>query len=185
MWSPTANRSRLQLGLIVAAAAVLVVVLLDRAERLAAEAERMSVEMQIEALNRLATLRYATLLARGGPQRLTELEGANPMLWDALVSPEPLAGGAGEATTGPVGYVGERSVASEGDLERGSWAYDAGRGLLLYRYRFAPEDPVGDDSSALVAYRAQLIFDDSDADGQFDAGEERVAGAKVARVEPR
>jgi hypothetical protein len=36
---------------------------------------------------------------------------------------------------------------------------------------------------ALVAYRAQLIFDDTDADGHFDAGEERVAGARVARVE--
>jgi hypothetical protein len=183
MWSPTANRSRLQLGLIVIAAAVLVLVVLERAERLAAEAERMSVEMQIEALNRLATLRYATLLARGGPQSLSQLEGANPMLWDVLVSPNPLAGGAGEATTGPVGYVGERSVASEADLERGSWAYDPGRGLLLYRYRFAPEDPDGDELPALVAYRAQLIFDDTDADGHFDAGEERVAGARVARVE--
>ena len=77
-------------------------VVLERAERLAAEAERMSVEMQIEALNRLATLRYASLLSRGGPQSLSQLEGANPMLWDVLVSPNPLAGGAGEATTGPV-----------------------------------------------------------------------------------
>jgi hypothetical protein len=179
--SLTANRERLQLGLIVIAAAVLVVVLLDRAERLAAEAERMSVEMQIEALNRLATLRYATLLARGGPQSLTELEGANPMLWDVLVSPEPLI--AGEAAPGRTGYLGERSVSTEHDLEWGSWAYDPGRGLLLYRYRFAPEDPDGDELPALVAYRAQLIFDDSDADGHFDAARERVAGARVARVE--
>ena len=43
----------------------------------------------------------------------------------------------------------------------------------------------GDELPALVAYRAQLIFDDSDADGHFDAEHERVAGAEVVRVELR
>lgn len=182
MRSRNANHRRLQLALIVAVAAVLVIILLDRAERLAAEAERIAVDLQLQSLNHLATLRYATLLAQGGVQGVADMEGANPMLWDELIRPDPLAAGFARTQGGPTGYLGERSVSAATDLPRGSWAFDPARGLLFYRFRFRSNPEGGVESSALVAYRARPIFDDSDADGHFDADREQLLGAEVVRV---
>lgn len=184
MWSPTANRRRLQLGLVVAVAAVLVLIVLDRAERLAGEAERIAVELQLQSLNHLALLRYATLLAHDGVQALADIEGGNPMVWNELTGPDGQAWSITSDRTRQVGYVGERAINVMHDLEPGSWAFDPGRGTLFYRYRFPPAAH-GAESLALVGYRAQLIFDDLDVDGRFDVGRERVFGARVVQVVPR
>jgi hypothetical protein len=166
-YSPTRNRTLLQIGLVAVIASLLASLLLQRAERLAADAEALALELSLQALRNGAQIEAMRLQAVNGNAAIATLQGGNPALWAEFQSEQ---------------YLGVLDAEAARDAPRGSWYFDAERRELVYtvRHRDHFRSPGGDR----VRLRAELEFADRNGDGRYDPVNESARGIRIEAVEP-
>ena len=117
-----AGVSRLEMLIAVIGIALLILLTLDRLLPLRGQAEAASVMNAEGAMRSALGIETAARVLRVGFEALPELAGSNPM--DLLAER-------------PANDQGARPAVDAHELAPGAWAFDAGRGVLVYRVRFA------------------------------------------------
>jgi len=114
--------------LVVIMVALLLLVAIDQLLPLRGQAEGAAVQQSIGVMQAALGHHVAAEVMREGTNTLPSLDNSNPV--DLLLQP-------------PGGYQGEREHVDPATLEPGNWAFDAERGVLVYRVRY-PEYFEGD-----------------------------------------
>lgn len=160
----------LEVVLVVILISILFLVALSQLLPLRGQAEQAAVIGSVGAIEASLGFEVADRVMRIGHDALPELDRANPVLM--LGKP-------------PDGYVGQRPVVDPASLEPGSWAFDSGRGVLVYRVRYPQyfrgsllDPPRGEwqvqlvyrgESRAARDIRAVRLVPLAETDWQFDA----------------
>ncbi len=114
----------LELVLVVILVALLFMVAIDRLLPLRGQAEGAAVLGSLGAMQASLGSEVADRVLRGGSDALLAFENANPV--DFLSRP-------------PAGYRGPMASVDAAALAPGEWAFDRGRGVLVYRVRFSDQ----------------------------------------------
>ena len=138
-----AGVSRLELLIAVIAIVLLILLTLDRVLPLRGQAEAAAVINAEGAMRSALGIETAARVLRVGFKALPELAGSNPM--DLLAER-------------PANDQGTRPAVDAHELAPGAWAFDAGRGVLVYRVRFAQyfTGPLTDP--ARVEWRIEIVY---------------------------
>jgi general secretion pathway protein G len=139
---------------------------LDRLLPLIGRAERIAFVQVRAQLQSALLLEAAERITRGETATLGALADGNPMT--LLLEP-------------PVNYRGAYA-ALDGALERGSWYFDNGRSRLVYRVGKHADFETLDGPPGVVELRVQFVYDDRDADGDYDAGRDTFEGLRLAET---
>jgi hypothetical protein len=166
-YSPTRTRTLLQIGLVAVIASLLGFLLLQRAERLAAETEALAFDLSLRALRNGAQIEALRLLAAEGNAALARLQGANPADWITLPKEQ---------------YLGVLDAGESDTAPRGVWYFDAAQRELVYIVRHREAFPGAADGR--IRLRASLRYADVDGDGRFDPVKESASGVAIEVVEP-
>jgi len=155
------NHKRLQLLTALAVVALLFSVFMDRVTRLSAESERVAADQSVVTMTTLLTQVVVKHAVLGKLNELQVFADTNPM---RLV----------EAQLGvvPANYAGEMHRAQAAQVSRGTWFFDLDSRELVYGYINRP---------AQLRLRLAVNFSDSDANGSFDPGDDRVTGLHLKR----
>ncbi len=110
----------LELAVVVVIVGILFLVAVNRYLDLLVDVERASMEQNVGILRSAVALQVAGRIARGEPARILEMVAANPMEFLSEV---------------PVNYQGELFGVDPGEVEGGTWYFDRGEQVLVYRVR--------------------------------------------------
>lgn len=163
----------IELVVVICIVALLVGFAARRLMALRVDAERAAVHQVVGGLQAAVSLELLTRITRGDDEdrSLAALEGSNPM--QLLVDP-------------PYNYVGERDGPRDADLAEsvapGRWYFDRRAAQLVYRVRYPARFETELPGTPRAAFRVELLWDDRDGDGRFDAGVDGIGGARLASV---
>jgi len=113
--------TRLKFVIVVILILLFFLVAFDQWLPLRGQAEAAGVQQTIGMMQAVLGHRVATQVIRDGMDTLPALDNSNPV--NLLLDP-------------PRGYVGVHDPLDPATLEPGSWAFDASRGVLVYRVRY-------------------------------------------------
>lgn len=142
--APAAHRrargfSLLELIVVACLVGIFATVALDRLLRYLEIAEKTAMEAQLGALRSALAMQAADRITRSGLGAVAALAKENPVDWLA---------------TPPQGYLGALHSPPVADVPKGSWYFDLGDGVLVYRPQqtrfFAP----GPNGGELIRFRA-------------------------------
>lgn len=144
-----------------AVAALLFAVFMQRVTQLSAEAERVAAEQSVVTISTLLTQVVVKHAVNGKLNELQAFADTNPM---RLV----------EAQLGavPDNYAGEVHGTRLAPAPPGKWYFDVDAGALVYGYI---------NREAQLRLKLKLDFSDSNANGVFDPGTDRVTGLHLQR----
>jgi type II secretory pathway pseudopilin PulG len=159
--------SLLELAIVVVAVLIVTAAILDRVLPLIGRAQRaafLGVQHDLQTSLRLAA---AERIAGGKSSAVFELESLNPM--SLLLAP-------------PANYRGVVASPDQAAVPPATWYFDEEMKLLAYRVgrytRFKPHGGPADRIELRVAF----TYDDRDADGVFDASQDRFDGLRLEPV---
>lgn len=169
--------SRLELVFAIIVILVLLSIFLNRMIIMLAHAERSMIETSIVNMNTALRLYALHAQMRSDYQALSAMQHANPV---ELLNKQPEWGMAGQLESDQMAtvvkarmsgrltnYAGEMSEADAVDLTAGSWYFDTGKRILVYRIRNVEvfrSDLPGPPS---IRYVTNLDYQDIDGDGKF------------------
>lgn len=159
------HRRKSELALVVLMIAVFIGVLAWRVPPLMIAAERASVNTTIGQLRSALGTRVAERIAAGRRRSLAELAGANPA---------DLVEGV------PQHYAGTVD-AHDGELDPGSWYFDADTGTLRYKVLHSGAFWAAGGPGDEVWLRIELSFEDADGDGRYDASSDELYRVSLNR----
>ena len=133
------------------------------------EAERAAMTQVLGGLRAALTGELLALVTQGRDEEIAALAEANPM---ALL------------LEAPANYLGELHAPDPASIPLGHWWWDSATRQLVYRVRHDRRFETALATPARARFRVALEFEDRDGDGRFDAGHERVGGARLRPVEP-
>ena len=132
------------------------------------EAERTSLSHVVGGLQAAVSLEMLSLVARERDAELARLPGSNPM---TLLMQQPS------------NYIGELESPDPRQIAPGRWYFDRGRGLLVYRVRYAGRFSTELSGPARARFRIALLYDDRDGNRRFDVDSDGLRGARLEAVE--
>jgi prepilin-type N-terminal cleavage/methylation domain-containing protein len=159
----------LELVIVIGIVALLVAFAIERLLALRVEAERATLQQVVGGLRAAVATKALSLITSGRDSELARLQGSNPM--DDLLET-------------PLGYLGEYDAPEPVEIPPGSWYFDRGHRLLVYRVRYGARfsSPLGDPARA--RFRVVVSYDDRDGSGTFDPDTDGFGGARLAAEEP-
>lgn len=152
--------SLFELAIVLCIASLVLVALSRRITRLQAEAEIVQMEYVVRALQGALLMDVATAIAGNRRHELRELIGTNPV----ARLPRP-----------PANYIGELVDPEPDAIDGGSWYFDRGRRLLIYRVRNAAYFSTDLAGPARARFKFTAVHSDPS---------ESAEGLKLAPVEP-
>lgn len=173
----TRELSRLESILALVIILVVIYFLMGRVEALFARVEKAQLTTTVSRLNASLRIEVAARLMQGNERSLAALEGANPM---TLGDPPSQSGDV--STKGH--YVGEFSSPDPASIPSGKWYFDSDQGYLIYRVKATDYFETTLTSVERARFEIKLDFFDKNANGRFDAGEDRFRGVSLEAVEP-
>ena len=173
----TRELSRLESVLALVVILVVIYFLVGRVEALFASVEKAQLSTTVARLNSSLRIEVAARLMRGDARHLAALEGANPMTFGRDPSPTGDVNAKGQ-------YVGELASPDPASIPAGKWYFDTDRRYLIYRVKASDYFETSLENVARARFEVKLDFIDKNANGIFDAGEDRFSGVSLKPVEP-
>lgn len=152
--------SLFELVLVLAVIGILIAFAIDRLPAWQGEAERASVVNTERNLRSALGIKVASYIAQDNMAAIVALAGSNPIEQLAEV---------------PGNYAGVRDGGGAA-VEGGQWYFDAVARQLVYRARHA-------ESSSEVRYEVQLVFEDRNRNGRYDAANDALNGVRLMEVQ--
>lgn len=165
----TAGYSYLELVVALTIIAALVAIAIDRLLPLQADAERTALENTVGALRSALGIKVAGYLSHGDTAALHAIEGSNPM--DFL-------------SEQPKNYRGARSGVGAADIDAGQWYFNVDSQTLMYRVLHEQEFSGARVPYAHAKFKVELVFDDKNANQEFDPGADVISGVRLVAVTP-
>ncbi len=159
----------LELAVVVSIVSILAAIALHRLLPLRVEAERVALLQVLGTLRSAMAIQISARIAKGNVNEVGELTGENPMAdWLA------------EA---PDNYLGELHAPDPGAVDKGAWYFDTKDRILVYRVRFGDYFRTALKGPKRARFRVELVFDDRDGNGVYDAAMDRIYGVKLVVLE--
>jgi prepilin-type N-terminal cleavage/methylation domain-containing protein len=159
--------SLLELVVVLTIIGVLIAIALDKLPVWQAEAERTAMESVTGSLRSALGIKVASYIVQNDMAGIRALAGSNPM--------EQLA-------ETPNNYLGVKGGAERAVVGGGNWFFDASTRQLVYRVRNA-EVPGAPGVSGEVRFEVQLVFEDRNRNGFYEAAIDRLNGVRLAEVQ--
>lgn len=146
---------------------VLIAIAIDKLPAWQAEAERVAMENVAGSLRSALGIKVASFITQGDMAGIRALAGSNPMEQLAEV---------------PGNYAGVQGGAEAVAVEGGQWYFDAAARQLVYRVRNA-EVPGAPGVSGEVRFEVQLVYEDRNRNGYYEAASDRLNGVRLAEAQ--
>lgn len=159
----------LELVVVIILVALLITIAIGRLMAMQADAERVTTETIVGTLRSALGIRVAEAIVRQDLNRLSGLEGSNPM--DQLAEV-------------PASYLGAFDHPDPARLENGHWYFDKAAGELVYLVRNKAYFSGGSANPPRVRFAVRLVYSDRNRNGRFDARVDSVEGLRLAPLEP-
>ncbi|MEX2163362.1 MAG: prepilin-type N-terminal cleavage/methylation domain-containing protein [Sulfuricaulis sp.] len=164
-----AGFSLLELVIVIVIISVLLVLAVSRLLALQVDAERVTMEMVAGILRSAIGMKVAESIVKSKVSELKVLEGSNPM--DLLAEV-------------PRNYLGEKEDVDPLKLEDGNWYFDKREKALVYLVRNRGFFEGGASNPPRARFSVRLVYSDTNGNGIFDQGIEKVEGLRLSSVEP-
>jgi general secretion pathway protein G len=170
--SPAGNQGGftfLELVAVVVIVAILFLTALYKFAELKVDAEKAAMEQVLGGLRSAVGMQMVGHILSGELTKIVQMAGANPM--------ESLS-------ERPHNYRGEFDAPDPAAMEPGTWYFHRGDGTLCYRVRsesYFQSDLAGAERAC---FRNQLLFDDLNGDGNYQAEKDKITGLVVTPVRP-
>lgn len=146
---------------------VLMVVFMGRILNLSLVVEREAMQQTVINLNSALNIEALTLIVQNEQGAIAAWEGKNPM---KLLNPPPIQ------------YKGSFSEADALKQTPGSWFFDEGQSMLIYRINNIKQFAGGRAIPERVRFRVEAIFNDYNNDGIKNA-DERYSGLRLKALD--
>lgn len=161
--------SLLELVVIIAIIALLMVLALDRLLAMRIEAERVAMETVLGSIRSGLGIKVAETVVKQDMAALQALAGSNPM--DRLAEP-------------PRNYLGALDAPDPAALEPGNWYFDRASRVLVYLPKHAGSFSGGLADPPRARFMIELLYQDKNGNGAWDAGAEGLEGVRLQALEP-
>lgn len=161
--------SLLELVLVISIIGLLFVLAIDRLLILQVEAERTAMQQVLGSLRSAMSIDIASKITGNNIQAIAEAEGKNPMQW---------------LSERPENYIGLKNEADAIDINPGHWYFDQYYGYLIYRVRNADYFKSSRNGADIARFQVELDYTDTDDDGEYSPGIDKIHGLRLAAVEP-
>ncbi len=159
-----AGFSLFEFALVAIILSILTAVLLGRLHVLAAEAEKLTLDLTVRNLRMAIGMKFARALMADDRTAMLSMAGSNPA--DHLESPLP-------------DYAGTRAGVTE--MAPGRWYFDTAAGTLNYRVRH-PDFFESSDGVAEARFALRPQFEDMNGDGVYDPARDRLTGVRLVPI---
>ena len=159
--------SLLELVIVLTMIGVLIAIAINKLPAWQAQAERAAVENVAGSLRSALGIKVASFITQGDMAGIRALVGSNPMEQLAEI---------------PGNYAGVKGGAEAAAVEGGQWYFDAVARQLVYRVRNA-EVPGAPGVSGEVRLEVQLVFEDRNRNGYYEAALDGLNGVRLAEVQ--
>ena len=173
----TRELSRLESILALVVILVVIYFLMGRVEALFASVEKAQLSTTVSRLNASLRLEVAARLMQGDERSLAELAGSNPMTFGQTSSQSGDRDAKGQ-------YVGEFASPNPASIPTGKWYFDTDQGYLIYRVKATDYFETSLGNVERARFEVKVDFLDKNANGRFDAGQDRFRGVSLNAVEP-
>ena len=172
-----AEVSRFERYLAIGLIAVVGAVFLHRANRLLVEVERVSMLTTLSSLQSALTLQAAVHLVRKDPHALVFMEGSNPFAGardqgeEVRAKTEPGVVSAAApvlALEPPKKYLGALERPDPQRIPGGSWYFDKGARVLVYRVRHEAHFESALPGPKRARFAVRLVYQDANSNHRFD-----------------
>ena len=166
----SAGASLLELGVIIALIAILMVIATDRIWALRVEAERVGVMDTVGTLRSALGITIAARLAKGESlSAIASLQNSNPM---ALLKQVP------------ADYIGELANPKPAEIPPHRWYFDRRQRMLIYRVEYAKQFQSKLGGPPRLRFHIALTYQDVNSNGRFDPHIDQLRNIGLRAVEP-
>ena len=157
------------------------------------EVERVSMLTTLASLQSALTLQGAVHLVRKDPHALVLMEGSNPFAgasdrgMDVGAKTEPGAVSTAApvlALAPPKKYLGALERPDPRRIPGGSWYFDKGERVLVYRVRHEAHFESALPGPKRARFAVRVVYQDANSNHQFDPNLDAVQAVKLEAVEP-
>ncbi len=146
---------------------VLMVVFMGRILNLSLAVEREAMQQTVINLNSALNIEALTLIVQNNQEAIAAWEGENPM---KLLNPPPIQ------------YKGSFPEADARKQTPGSWFFDEGQSMLIYRINNIEQFAGGRAIPERVRFRVEAVFNDYNNDG-IKSADERYSGLRLKALD--
>lgn len=184
------NLSKIELVAVVLLISIFIGVFAARALKIFALTEQTSVTLTINNMNTVLKYKAIMAVANNRIDELEELSHINPMqlIYGGsevyMKTTEDLKDEIGHPPdTTLSNYIGELYDPDVNDIEPGSWYFDRGVNLLIYRVRNTEFFYSSLDGPERIRYAVMLEYEDMNDNGRYDPAEDRFINIKIENID--
>lgn len=159
----------LELILVMCLIAILAIVALDNYRSVLAQAERVTIEQNINMLQNSASTLVAEAIVTGEAEALASYHKANPMHF--LLKP-------------PSNYLGEFSQPNLSDMSSGNWYFDTASECLVYVLKYPNKVEIQVPDPKRLIFQLKLSYKDKNQDGIYQQTQDRLNGLVLEPLIP-